>query len=64
MCDRECDCKTCQFSNKYNKCGSCYPDSLKQCKSGGIHNCRGYVPYSFFKRLWYCITNRLEWWQI
>lgn len=66
MCDRECDCKTCHMT--YGKdscsCGECYTDSLEQCRSGGIHHCRGYVPHNFFKRLWCCITGKLFWWQL
>lgn len=54
MCDRECDCKTCLSA----LCGECYTDSLEQCRAGGIHHCRGYVPRNFFKRLWYKITKR------
>lgn len=45
-------------------CGECYTDSLEQCRSGGIHHCRGYIPHNFFKRLWWCITGRLFWWQL
>lgn len=64
MCNRECDCKTCMIcaGEIMTSCGECYKDSLEQCRSGGIHNCRGYIPKNFFKRLWWCITGRLPWW--
>ena len=64
MCERECDCKTCDFHAKYFECGDCYMDSLEQCRAGGIHNCRGYIPQSFIKRFWWCLTGRLYWWQL
>jgi hypothetical protein len=55
MCDRKCDCQTCYSGFYHNRgdCGNCYTDSYEQCLSGGIHNCRGYVPKNFFKRLLY-----------
>lgn len=66
MCDRECDCKTCRICcDQYpHTCGDCYYDSFEQCRNGGIHNCRGYIPNNFFKRLWYCLTGKLFWWQL
>lgn len=57
MCNKKCDCKTCYVSPT-GECGECYTDSLEQCRAGGIHHCRGYVPKNFFKRLWYMITGR------
>lgn len=62
MCERNCDCKICKCS-KVN-CGECYVDSLEQCRNGGIHNCRGYVPNKFLKRIWYAIIGKIEWFQI
>ena len=57
MCDRECDCKTCLSALLCEGCGECYTDSLEQCRAGGIHHCRGYVPKNLFNRFWYVITG-------
>jgi hypothetical protein len=56
MCDRECDCKSC-LSALSCGCGECYTDSLEQCRAGGIHKCRGYVPRNPFKRVLYKIRG-------
>lgn len=66
MCERECDCKTCYMTNCKNpvQCGDCYTDSIDGCRSGGIHNCRGYVPNNIFKRFVLCLTGELGWWML
>lgn len=63
-CNIRCDCKTCRIYDNEFICGECYYDSLEQCLLNGIHNCRGYIPSSFLKRLWWCIKGKLSWWQL
>lgn len=57
MCERECKCKTCWFSAHGMRCGECYDNSLSKCRSGGVKECRGYIPDTLLGYIWYRLMN-------